>query len=81
MLCMGVTYARVGRLLWGSQRIGERSEAQSDSLKAKRKASDGRGRVTFLIFFCGVLRYHEKADEMGTDQVWLKNEKLFSLLL
>ena len=37
MICMGVTYTRVGILLWGSRGVGERTAQQWESMKAKRK--------------------------------------------
>ena len=36
---MCYTYSRVGLELWGSRAIGEASEAQSESIKSKRKVS------------------------------------------
>ena len=55
MLCMGATYTRVGVLLWGSQRIGERTQAQSDSLKAKRKVSCFQQKLKYSNPYCPVV--------------------------
>ena len=40
MVCMGVTYTRVGVLLWGSRGVGEQTPGQKESLKAKRKVDN-----------------------------------------
>ncbi|KAF2367701.1 G protein-coupled receptor rhodopsin-like [Trinorchestia longiramus] len=37
MGCMAVTYAKMGRLLWGSETVGEPTPGQRDTLRAKRK--------------------------------------------
>ncbi|XP_018028127.1 tachykinin-like peptides receptor 99D [Hyalella azteca] len=37
MLCMAVTYTRMGLLLWGSQAVGEPTPGQRDTSRAKRK--------------------------------------------
>jgi len=37
LAALAVTYARVGNELWGSQAVGERTPAQDEAIKAKRK--------------------------------------------
>ena len=37
LVALGVTYARVGFELWGSQTIGEHTAGHEESIKSKRK--------------------------------------------
>ena len=39
MLSMTVTYAAIGRELWGSKAIGEATAVQKESIKSKRRVS------------------------------------------
>ena len=39
LMALGVTYIRVGFELWGSQAIGERTTAQVENVKSKRRVS------------------------------------------
>ena len=48
MIVMCYTYSRVGLELWGSRAIGETSQAQTESIKSKRKVSS-RQKDQFIL--------------------------------
>lgn len=37
LLALAITYARVGKQLWGSQAIGERTPGQEETIRTKRR--------------------------------------------
>jgi len=54
---MAVTYGLMGRVLWSSENIGEQSDAQRESIKAKRKVVKMLITVTVIFAICW-LPYH-----------------------
>lgn len=51
MLVMVVCYTIMGKVLWGSQSIGEHTQRQIESIKAKKKVWDLLHKVTYLWSF------------------------------